>query len=88
MPDTPTDIPPKPSDPGVPLGTVRERFWQRSVTQGALVVTIGLALTVKHGYMTGHPVSPETLSTAIDGVVYAWLGAFGIHLARPGIRVG
>ncbi len=73
------------ADPVVPPppGTVEEGFWSRSATQGAIVTTVALLLTVARSLILGEPVSRESLAMGLEAITWAWLAAAGLHAVGP-----
>lgn len=71
------------ADEPIPAGTAKESFFQRSATQTAIVVTVGLGLMLLRGVVMGEDVSREALFVSIEAAVWAWLGAIGIHRIGP-----
>lgn len=67
-----------------PPGTVPETFWQRSATQAAIVATVGMGLMMAKGLIMGSPISREALAVALEGNVWAWLAAVGLHNVGAG----
>jgi hypothetical protein len=70
-----------------PPGTVPESFLQRSATQAAIVATVGFAMMLAKGLIMGSPISREALAVGLEGNVWAWLAAVGIHsVGQGGLR--
>lgn len=73
------DAPPAPPAPTpTPPGTVPTTFATSPATKAALVVSIGIALYLLRGLITGVPPSRETLAAMVETAAWAWAGAFGI----------
>ncbi len=66
-----------------PPGTVEEGFWSRSATQGAIVTTVALLLTVARSFILNEPVSRESLAMGLEAITWAWLAAVGLHSVGP-----
>lgn len=67
-----------------PPGTVPETFLQRSATQAAIVATVGMGLMMAKGLIVGDHISREALAVALEGNVWAWLAAVGLHNVGTG----
>lgn len=79
VPPFPVDAAPEtPGPTAPPAGTVQTTFWQSGAAKGALVVTLGAALSLVRGLITGAPPSSETIAAMVEAVAWAWAGAFGI----------
>jgi len=61
-----------------PPGTAVPKFWERDSTKGAVIVTIGLALTVAKSLILGQAVSPDLLAVSVETFVWAWAAAVGL----------
>jgi hypothetical protein len=61
-----------------PPGTIVPTFWQRESTKLALMVTLGLVISVLKVLITGETLERETLAVSVETFVWAWAGAFGL----------
>lgn len=77
---------PDDTPPPAPPGTVEEGFWHRSATRAALVVTLGLLVMAGRAELTHQPLSPDALAVALEGIVWAWAAAFGLHKTTDSLR--
>jgi hypothetical protein len=48
------------------------------------VATVGFAMMLAKGLIMGSPISREALAVALEGNVWAWLAAVGLHNVGPG----
>jgi hypothetical protein len=60
-----------------PPGTIVPTFWQRESTKIALMVTLGLGISLLKMLISGDPIDKNTLAMSVETLLWAWAGAFG-----------
>jgi hypothetical protein len=72
------------ADEPVPPGMVKESFWQRSATIGAIAATITFGLALLRPWLVSK--LGEVGAAGAESLVWSWAIAFGIDRTTEGFR--